>query len=539
MWGRRQRGPGSCVLGAEELRARRREREAALRKARRQEQLVSKRLLREDTTAEEGAQDGAGIEPGPLLENEVLELLRSVQKGSEDRKRSLGRLCWALRNKETRQKFVRLDGSIRTLIGLFTSSLADVQMQAGRCLHELSHSSDPAVAEACLPVTSYLLTYLSGHSIEFTELCLYTLGNLVVESEAVRKQLLPQGIIPVLVSCIQSPHEAVLEGLGYVLSQLLQAKEAPTEIIPLVLASALPQHMLRLVCSGLKAGIGAAVEFAWCLHYIICSQMPNTALLSLGALPALTSVLLNLASEPPPDAAEGLELVRHGQGTEQWLFSAALWGYGRVKGSVFPLSQLVCPVLRCLSNLLAEDTGCEEQVQDERLLVAIFLILQSFLQKHPFIAQECLWLLNNLTACEPFFCSALLSLDLLPALLQLLPCSQMATVLVLTVACNIAAKGPAFCQQLHQQPALSLLLPILTLPDLEAVGQCLELLHLLFLHCPEAAADFIRQGGHRALEQHQSTPELQERARALLDMVGHPLGSPPSPRPPSFPPPVL
>lgn len=37
----------------------------------------------------------------------------------------------------------------------------------------------------------------------FQELCLYTLGNLVVESEAVRKQLLPQGIIPVLASCIQ------------------------------------------------------------------------------------------------------------------------------------------------------------------------------------------------------------------------------------------------------------------------------------------------------------------------------------------------
>lgn len=62
----------------------------------------------------------------------------------------------------------RLDGSIRTLIGLFTSNLADMQMEAARCLHELSHSSDPAVAEACLPVTSYLLTYLSGHSIEFT-----------------------------------------------------------------------------------------------------------------------------------------------------------------------------------------------------------------------------------------------------------------------------------------------------------------------------------------------------------------------------------
>lgn len=35
------------------------------------------------------------------------------------------------------------------------------------------------------------------------ELCLYTLGNLAVESQAVRRQLLRQGIIPVLASCIQ------------------------------------------------------------------------------------------------------------------------------------------------------------------------------------------------------------------------------------------------------------------------------------------------------------------------------------------------
>ncbi|NXK53880.1 TMCO6 protein, partial [Chauna torquata] len=425
---------------------------------------------------------------------QVSELLRGVQRGSEDRKRSLRCLRRALQNKETQQKFVRLDGSVQTLIGLFTSSLADMQMEAARCLHELSHSSDAAVAEACMPVTSYLLTYLSGHSTEFTELCLYTLGNLVVESEAVRKQLLPQGIIPVLASCIQSPHEAVLEGLGYVLSQLLQAKEAPTEIIPLVLDSVLPQHMLRLVCSGLKFGTGAAVEFAWCLHYIVCSHTANVVLMSLGTVPALISLLCDIASEISQSVSEGLEL-------------------------------LICPVLRCLGNLLAEETGCEVQIQDERLLVALFIVMQCYLQQHPFIIPECLWLLNNLTADEPFFCSALLSLDLLPALLQLLPCSQTASVLVLTVLCNIAEKGPAYCQQLHQRAALPLLLCPLALPDPEVVGQCLELLHLLFLHWPQAALDFIRQGGHQALKQHQSTPELQERVQALLDMALQPLGA--------------
>ncbi|XP_066052944.1 transmembrane and coiled-coil domain-containing protein 6 isoform X3 [Chamaea fasciata] len=402
MWGRRRARRGG--RSAEELRVRRREREAALRKARREEQLVSKRLLREDSAAEEGAQDGADVVPEPLSEDEVLELLRGVQRGSEDRKRSLGRLRWALQNEETQQKFVRLDGSIRTLTGLFTSSLAQLQLEAARCLHELSHSSVPSVAEACLPVTSYLLTYLSGHSLELTELCLYTLGNLVVESEAVRRQLLPQGIIPVLASCIQSPHEAVLEGVGYVLSQLLQAKEAPTEIIPLVLDSLLPQHMLPLVCSGLKAGMGAAVEFAWCLHYIICRHEDNTVLLALGAVPALTSLLLDLASQILQGTPEGLELV-------------------------------------------------------------------------------------------------------------------------LTVLCNVAEKGALQCQQLLQQPLLAQLLPLLTVPEPEAVGQCLELLHLLFLHCPEAAADFSRQGGHQALEQHQSSPELQERAQALLGMVRQPPGA--------------
>lgn len=37
-------------------------------------------------------------------------------------------------------------------------------------------------------------------------------------------------------------------------------------------------------------------------------------LLALGAVPALTSLLLDLASQIPQDAPEGLELVRGGQG---------------------------------------------------------------------------------------------------------------------------------------------------------------------------------------------------------------------------------
>lgn len=96
------------------------------------------------------------------------------------------------------------------------------------------------------------------------------------------------------------------------------------------------------------------------------------------------------------------------------------------------------------------------------------------------------------------FSGALLSLSgILSPLMKpsLLTPSHGFSAQVLTVLCNIAEKGPAYCQQLHQQPALPLLLPTLALPDPEVVGQCLELLHLLFLHWPE-----VRAGGVPAPE---------------------------------------
>lgn len=63
--------------------------------------------------------------------------------------------------------------------------------------------------------------------------------------------------------------------------------------------------------------------------------------------------------------------------------------------------QLACPVLRCLSNLLteaaAEAVGGQLQLRDERVVAALFILLQFLLQKQPSLLPEGLWLLNNLT----------------------------------------------------------------------------------------------------------------------------------------------
>ncbi|XP_036280579.1 transmembrane and coiled-coil domain-containing protein 6 isoform X3 [Pipistrellus kuhlii] len=442
--------PVGC--GVEELRRRRREREAALRRARREQQLVSKRLLRDDTPEEAEGGSVASI----LGEAEIQQFLWLAQRGTEEKERegALVSLRRGLQHPETQQTFIRLEGSMRTLVGLLTSNHALLQLEAARCLHELSHSEQSEVAEACLPATSYLLTYLAGHSSDLIELCLYTLGNLIVESEAGRRQLLPQGIVPALASCIQSPHLPVLEALGYALSQLLQAKEAPKKIIPSVLASSIPQHMLRLLQPGPKLNPGVAVEFAWCLHYIICSQVNNALLITHGAVSTLGLLLLYLAGsvQSPEDA--GLELL--------------------------------------------------------------FL-----LQKHPSLLPEGLWLLNNLTANSPSICTSLLSLDLIKPLLQLLPVSNVVSVLVLTVLCNVAEKGPAYCWHLWPGPLLSSLLDTLALSDTDVVGQSLELLQLLFLYRPEAAQAFLQQSGLQALKRHEEEAQLQDRVLALQQTALH------------------
>ncbi|XP_044636550.1 transmembrane and coiled-coil domain-containing protein 6 isoform X3 [Equus asinus] len=472
MWLRR-RGclrPAGC--GVEELRRRRREREAALRKARREQQLISKRLLRDDAP-EEGE---GGCVAVILGQAEIQQFLQLAQRGTEEkeRERALVSLRRGLQHPETQQTFIWLEGSMRTLVGLLTSNQALLQLEAARCLHELSHSEQSAVAEACLPATSYLLTYLSGHSSDFI-----------------------------------SPHVTVLEALGYALSQLLQAKEAPEKIIPhpafcgsysqLCFCWQLCPRLHSPTTHAATVATWPKAELWGCcgvclvpsLHHL---QVNNALLITHGALSTLGLLLLDLAGAVQRTEDAGLEL-------------------------------LACPVLRCLSNLLTEAAvgavGEQMQLRDERVVAALFILLQFFLQKQPSLLPEGLWLLNNLTANSPSFCTSLLSLDLIEPLLQLLPVSNVVSVLVLTVLCNVAEKGPAYCQHLWPGPLLCSLLGTLAFSDTEVVGQSLELLQLLFLYRPEAAQAFLQQSGLQALERHEKEAQLQDRVHALQQTALH------------------
>lgn len=66
--------------------------------------------------------------------------------------------------------------------------------------------------------------------------------------------------------------------------------------------------------------------------------------------------------------------------------------------SLSPL-QLIWPLLRCVGNLLLSGPlgALQPQLNDSRLLAALCAFPQAFLQTHPALARESVWVLNNLT----------------------------------------------------------------------------------------------------------------------------------------------
>ncbi|XP_030001450.1 transmembrane and coiled-coil domain-containing protein 6 isoform X2 [Sphaeramia orbicularis] len=475
---------------SEQFRSKRREQENALRQARRDRQLVSKRLLLNDDEEH----------PEVTMETnsagqDVVSLFLKLQHSGPEKEADLKALSKALRDPSAQLTFIKQGKSMHLLVGLLTGSNAQCRLQAVQCLHELSHSPHATVAPACLPVTPYLLTYLSGQSTRFTELCLYTLGNLCPDSDVVTEKLLAQGIIPALTSCLENQRHnlALVEAVGFTLSQLLQNRDAAEKIIPTVLASSLPSLLLSVLTPDPQFGLAPAIECAWCLHYLTSRQsaVDGRVLLCHGALLQCSSLLVSIGGVVADGKKEeGMEL-------------------------------LICPLLRCVGNLLSSCPVDDliAQVDDVRLPAALCALLQAYLHTQPALARETAWVLNNLTAHSIEFCSALLTLNLVPGLIQLLPFSQGINTMILRVLANIAHKKKEFCVQLIQLGLLSALCATLKMADPEMVTLSLDVLFMLVTSCPQVAEEFVKQGGLSLIEaiQYNSEGEMRRRAAYLLE----------------------
>ncbi|XP_017329902.1 transmembrane and coiled-coil domain-containing protein 6 isoform X2 [Ictalurus punctatus] len=483
------------VKDLEEFKQKRREHEKVLRQARRDRQLVSKRLLLNE---EEQEKELMETNCAPLSQDQIREMLHNVQRGGE-KAAHLAMLRKALRDPQTHLIFTKLENSMYVLVGQLSGHNAQCQLEAVRCLYELSSSSHPGVGQSCLSATPYLLTYLSSPSAKLTELCLYTLGNLWPDGAVVKEKLLVQGMVPALANCIQNQrcNLAVMEAVGFTLSQLLQDNDAADKVIPMVMTSGLVPHLISLLTPDPEFGMGVAIECAWCLHYIISRITDTSMLITEGLLSQCSNLLITLGGAVAK---------------------------GRTDDCV---ELLIWPLLRCLGNMLAsgvrEPAGCSAGVEDVRLLAALCVFSQTYLTSHCALSRESLWVLNNLTAGSFVLCSAVLFLKMVPDLLQLLPFSNGINTMVLRVLGNVAHNGPEYCIQLTQAGLLSVLCATLKMADPDIVTLSLEVLHLLTASSPQIAEEFIRLDGIPLLEAIQYNSEESQRLRAscILDYYLH------------------
>uniref|UniRef100_A0A8C1T2K7 Transmembrane and coiled-coil domains 6 n=1 Tax=Cyprinus carpio TaxID=7962 RepID=A0A8C1T2K7_CYPCA len=406
----------------------------------RDKQLISKRLLQSVDVEEEEEEDP--VEPDTVFINAVPVF------------------------------FFRSDNGMHMLIGQLSSRNAQCQLEAARCLHELSHSTHPSVGQACLPAGPYLLTYLSGQSTKLTELCLYTLGNLCPDSTVVREKLLAQGIVSALASCIhnQRYNLVVVEAVGFTLSQLIQAKDTSSP----VMASGIVPHVISVLTPDPEFGYGPAIECTWCLHYLLSSSSDNSMLIAQGALSQCSAVLITLGGAVAQgNRAGGIELV---------------------------------------SDVKPEDT---------RLLAALCVFSQVYLHPHPALSRESLWVLNNLTAGSSGFCSGLLLLNMVPILIQLLSFSKGINSMALRVLGNIAHHGTEYCVRLTQAALLTALCATLKMAEPEVVTLSLEVLYMLVSSCPQVVEEFTRLNGVPMLEAIQYNSEGEQRVRAAYILDHH------------------
>ncbi|XP_068596411.1 transmembrane and coiled-coil domain-containing protein 6 [Brachionichthys hirsutus] len=470
-----------------EIRSKWREQEKELRQAWRERKLVSKRLILndEDEHLEE-------IMDRESTEKDVVALFQNLLQRGPEREAYLKELAVALRNPSAHPTFIGQVNSMHAVIGFLTGANATCRMEAIRCLHELSHSPHPNVALACLPASPYLLTFLSGQSAKFTELCLYTLGNLCPEGDHVKEKLLAQGLVPALAHCIENHrhNHLVVEAVGFALFQLLYANDGAEKITKMVLASSLPLMVISVLTPNRRFAVAPAIECAWCLHYLASSVEHGGALLAHGALSQCVALLVALGGVIAKGKKhEGLEL-------------------------------LICPLLRCVGNLVSSCSteNLSAHVADVRIVVVLSTIVKVYLQTQPALAKEGAWVLNNLTAHSSTFCSALMTHNLIPGLI-ILPFSQDINTMIMRVIANIVHNKKEFCVQLAHLGLLPALCATLRMGHHEMVTLSMDVLFMLITSAPQVAEAFVRQGGRPHLEaiQCSSEGEVRQKATHLLE----------------------
>ncbi|XP_072024541.1 uncharacterized protein [Amphiura filiformis] len=455
--------------GTSNIRERCRGQEVGIRKQRREKLLNSKRVRLEEVAEE--------LEEVEYTVEQVKQTSKALQVHSNDRLSLLKTLKKMFaQGSGLVEAFLSVDNSLRCLVGLLSGTDPALQLEAAWCVTNLSASIHEHCLLALKHAAPYLITYLSGQNAVLQDQCCWALGNIAGDGPECRDTLLTQGALQPMVNLLESPVTSVVQSAAFALSNLARGPGANTKLL---IDAAIAPKLLHLL-SSCHDNLDLLSEVSWVLTYLTASGEHEVLLESLGIIPNLVSNLVNVATNHPNNGPT------------------------------------ITPLVRCLGNICS---GPEEYVtmaiQDGRLLPVISHLLKS---EHRHVQKETLWALNNMTESEGV-CEQVVKLGVLANIVHHLHSTYDIKREAVVCLCNLAYRGPAYCQDILHLGAFPEVVAMLKSHDPDTICLALGFAEMILRQTKNGSRIFEENDGVARLEalEYHGNQTVQQQANELLE----------------------
>lgn len=411
-----------------------------------------------------------------ITEAEVIDATRKLVSKTGDRQNLLKFLRQAFaQGTGLIDQFFSVENSLDCLTGIFMGNDPEQQLEAAWCLTNLAAGTDDHTNAVIKCAAPYLITYLSSGNSSLQDQCAWAIGNLAGGSDSCRKTLMMQGTLSPLVSLLQCPVLSVVQSAAFALSNLAKDEEAQKQIVS---AGVIPVIAALLEFSANRLDLIS--EISWVLTYLSVSGHYTEDLLSHGILSKIKSVIIEIT---------------------------------RMDNTCI---KVLTPLLRCLGNIVCKISNGEEIYKDKTLLQAIKVLFQS---NHLHLQKESLWVVSNIAVFDSA-CDVLVALEMVPPIISMLSSIFDIRKEALYALCNIAAHGQRYCCEMLRNNALSSVVPLLKLKDIEICQSALSLIEMMLnSNREQVLKEFEECGGMECLEvlEYSNNDELRTRTNELLE----------------------
>lgn len=373
--------------------------------------------------------------------------------------------------------FFSEENALHTLVGLYTGTNSEFQIEAGWCITNISAGSHDHAMSVTKYVAPYLVAYLSSDNYLLQDQSAWALGNLAGDSQECRNMVRAQGVVAPLIKLSQSQHPAVVQSAAFALSNL--AKECIEISREMVQGKVIPALLPHFTFS--PENIDVLSEVSWVFTYLATSGEFSEDLVSHGILTQVVVLLIQLSGVQPH------------------------------------IAKVVTPLLRCLGNLCSGPDEYTIMVcENAQLLPVLGTYLNS---DHRHIKKETLWVLSNITS-EPKACTAVTYSPLLQLILEQVPAAFDIKMEALYVLCNLACHGEEICSHLVSSGVLQQVTPVLKSSDVEILNLGLSLVEMSLRMTQNGCHVFEECDGVPRLEalDYHNNDTIRSQASDLLDM---------------------